>query len=366
MKRFPALDFLRGLAILLVLFTHFKVVAILYQVGWIGVDLFFVLSGFLVSGLLFHEYQKYQRIHPLRFLIRRGFKIYPMFYFFIAVSVLLGPSLRQVASDIHPEYFSDVNRLTVLHEALFIQNYFPGIWINTWSLGVEEHFYFALVLVCFLVIKTGWIENRKGMVTGMVVLMLAALGMRIQNNISHPDFYYISHLFPTHLRMDSLLAGVLVSYFFHFENEGFTALFQQKKAIIFVTCLVLVSFSFFFPIKSVFMNTAGLTLIYLGFAGWVGLVVAVPGSERNIQKFTGKRMFRLISRLGIYSYSVYIWHLFVKHFSLYLFEEFIPDLPQPVYFMIYFILTMFTGVLLSKLIEKPMLNLRNKWVPGRK
>ena len=62
--RLRELDFLRGIAILLVICRHKEVVHFLKQMGWIGVDLFFVLSGFLVSGLLFREYQKFGNIRP--------------------------------------------------------------------------------------------------------------------------------------------------------------------------------------------------------------------------------------------------------------------------------------------------------------
>ncbi|MBX6315440.1 MAG: acyltransferase, partial [Isosphaeraceae bacterium] len=89
------LDILRAVAILLVLGHHAPfspsdrpillrapLFALLYG-GWCGVDLFFVLSGFLVSGLLFTEFKAHGRISPGRFLIRRGFKIYPQFYIYI-------------------------------------------------------------------------------------------------------------------------------------------------------------------------------------------------------------------------------------------------------------------------------------------
>jgi len=76
--RIKGLDFLRGIAILLVLFRHNPLGNnIFYHFGWLGVDLFFVLSGFLVSGLLFTEYKKRGEVRIKRFLIRRGFKIYP-------------------------------------------------------------------------------------------------------------------------------------------------------------------------------------------------------------------------------------------------------------------------------------------------
>src|SRR3954471_20438531 len=84
--RLTELDFLRGIAVILVLFAHHYLISYTGTMGWIGVDLFFVLSGFLVSGLLFAEYKKFGDIHPVRFLIRRGFKIYPLFYLSILIT----------------------------------------------------------------------------------------------------------------------------------------------------------------------------------------------------------------------------------------------------------------------------------------
>jgi peptidoglycan/LPS O-acetylase OafA/YrhL len=80
--RLRELDFLRGIAILLVLLRHIHLFSFTKNMGWIGVDLFFVLSGFLVSGLLFKEYIKFGNIRPKLFLIRRGFKIYPIYFLF--------------------------------------------------------------------------------------------------------------------------------------------------------------------------------------------------------------------------------------------------------------------------------------------
>ena len=87
-NRLRELDFLRGIAIILVLFRHQVVSDFIGKMGWVGVDLFFVLSGFLVSGLLFKEYLKHGNIKPKRFLIRRGFKIYPVYYLFYIVFLI--------------------------------------------------------------------------------------------------------------------------------------------------------------------------------------------------------------------------------------------------------------------------------------
>ncbi|MSP58983.1 MAG: acyltransferase [Myxococcales bacterium] len=126
--RSAAIDALRGVAILLVLGRHIPEVLQLPAVvhtalaewrrfGWIGVDLFFVLSGFLVSGLLFREHQRHGRLFAGRFLIRRGFKIYPGFYLLLfATWLVLGRWLPPHA---------------LLSEGLFVQNYWLSAWAHT-------------------------------------------------------------------------------------------------------------------------------------------------------------------------------------------------------------------------------------------
>src|SRR5712691_7279144 len=99
MTRLKPIDILRAIAVLLVLGRHmipppasagwiFNRLARVWACGgWVGVDLFFVLSGFLVSGLLFREHEKFGRISVKHFVIRRGLQIYPAFWLLIAVTV---------------------------------------------------------------------------------------------------------------------------------------------------------------------------------------------------------------------------------------------------------------------------------------
>src|SRR5688572_11329479 len=98
-KRNLQLDVLRGVAILLVFGRHLEIprpegmmgtfAEVWYRLGWIGVDLFFVLSGFLIGGLLVTELQKHGRIDVTRFLVRRGLKIYPAYLVFIGFLMLM-------------------------------------------------------------------------------------------------------------------------------------------------------------------------------------------------------------------------------------------------------------------------------------
>ena len=154
MKRSISIDFLRGIAILLVIGRHIEVVPenlnsvlrapiiFLIRYGWMGVDLFFVLSGFLVSGLLYKEIKNYNTLSYRNFFLRRGLKIYPAFYFLIAITLFL--------------YNFDITTGALISELLFVQNYFSSLWAHTWSLAVEEHFYLTLpLIVIYTLVKSG-------------------------------------------------------------------------------------------------------------------------------------------------------------------------------------------------------------------
>jgi peptidoglycan/LPS O-acetylase OafA/YrhL len=164
--RVQQLDVLRGVAVLLVLVHHSPGgEGALLKAGWTGVDLFFVLSGFLVSGLLFKEHLRSGRIRPGRFYLRRGLKIYPNFYVMLAVTSA-ALALGHIA----------VEPWNVVHEAVFLQNYLPAAWWgreHAWSLAIEEHFYFLLPPVLILLLR--WGAFRRAPVRWAAVLA-AALG----------------------------------------------------------------------------------------------------------------------------------------------------------------------------------------------
>ena len=198
MKRSISIDFLRGIAILLVIGRHIEVVPenlnsvlrapiiFLIRYGWMGVDLFFVLSGFLVSGLLYKEIKNYNTLSYRNFFLRRGLKIYPAFYFLIAITLFL--------------YNFDITTGALISELLFVQNYFSSLWAHTWSLAVEEHFYLTLPLI---VIYTLVKKNEKFYVTTLLSVILTIIIYRIYHNASTP-FSTKYQVYPTHLRADAL------------------------------------------------------------------------------------------------------------------------------------------------------------------
>src|SRR6516164_11144842 len=132
-SRSTVLDALRAVAILLVLGRHANIAEVWSRIGWCGVDLFFVLSGFLISGLLFQEYKRFGEIRLRTFWLRRGLKIYPAFYIYILTELVT--------------YLLVYNKLPGAKspslfwlDATFLCNYWESLSGHTWSLAVEEHF----------------------------------------------------------------------------------------------------------------------------------------------------------------------------------------------------------------------------------
>jgi peptidoglycan/LPS O-acetylase OafA/YrhL len=364
-SRLLCLDLLRVLAVLLVLGHHaFRVwlppsdwpeymrAGFVHWArgGWVGVDLFFVLSGFLVSGLLFSEYLRHGRISPGRFYVRRGFKIYPAFYVMLVTAVLL---ITWRGIEWHPQ--------ELFAEAVFMQNYLRNLWVvgHTWSLAVEEHFYLALPLLLLVLARPG--TNgvpfpRLPLVVGCTCL--AVLGLRIWQAFQTP-FAFKTTMSPTHLRLDSLLFGVLLSYYWHFYPTRFKELLHPWRYTLIGCGAVLFLPAFLFPVETTpFLYTAGLTLLYLGGGA---LLVGVLLSAVPVNAAT-----RFLGLLGAYSYSVYLWHLPVIRWGVPGLERLLGiKLPSLLMAGLAIVGSFCLGVVMAKLIENPALALRDRLFPAR-
>src|SRR5262249_5498273 len=149
--------------------------------------------------LLFHEYKQTHKIRPGRFLLRRGFKIYPQFYLFILASLGVKLFFREPAAP-----------SAVLAEVGFVQNYAAGMWAHTWSLAVEEHFYLLLIAAIVWLTRRGGPDPFSALPKLACGLCGVILGMRVITWLLYPATSDYAHVFPSHLRMDSLLAGVIL------------------------------------------------------------------------------------------------------------------------------------------------------------
>jgi peptidoglycan/LPS O-acetylase OafA/YrhL len=205
-RHIPQLDVLRGIAVLMVMLSHVSgnVPSLhlnsVFHYGWIGVDLFFVLSGFLITGILLRT--KGQPGYFTNFYVRRILRIWPLYLCVLAFGFLLVPILQPqlrptVLEQCHPwqSYLFFIQNLLVPESGKF------GPLQITWSLCVEEQFYLVWPLIVLLC-------SPKSIVKLAVVAFLVSLGLRFASayNWLEIDFYH-----NTLCRFDGLAMGSLAA-----------------------------------------------------------------------------------------------------------------------------------------------------------
>ena len=325
--RNQALDVLRGVAILMVLGFHYSYFHWWWQVGWTGVDLFFVLSGFLISGLLLDEFAATGGIGVWRFWTRRGFKIYPPYYVLMVVTAVGLFAAR------------GTEPAGMWSELVFLQNYLPHIWQHTWSLAVEEHFYFMLPLLLAFLARKGRLGLLPWVFAALAVACLVMRVVEFANGVPAA----VVHA-QTHLRIDSLFAGVAIRYWKTSRPQSF----QRVARLPLWLGGLLVAPAFFLPPAGEFMSTAGLTLLYCGFGCVLVWAVGRPKSNAPVAI--------ALAWVGRSSYSIYLWHLplwALLYGGAVTFRFFAEGVA----------LSILLGWAMSKAVERPSLALREKLFP---
>jgi peptidoglycan/LPS O-acetylase OafA/YrhL len=383
-----ALDVIRGIAVLMVMFFHIKepiialsqsftdqvfnifksVILFLKAGGWIGVDFFFVLSGFLVSGLLFKEYKLTNTINPVRFLIRRGFKIYPLFFAFLIATLLFEIISLHFNLPVAVEAKQKYYWWGYILDAMFIHNYANGRWGHSWSLDVEEHFYILLVLYFVYLIKRKHsskkslspVENKLNyIVVTRTYIFLTVVGIlaRLIANIYHPVFRAPTHYAATHFRLDALFFGVYLAYLYQFYPEKLVFFKKYKVYLLILSIGYLLTNNVFDRQVNKWMSVISLGVHPLCF-----------GSILMIALESKSRFFRSIfmATIGKLSYAIYLWHVFVGSYILVYFPIVATNKLYWIYYLLgYFIISLVAGKLFTAWLEVPFLNIRNKYFPAK-
>lgn len=206
-----SLDALRSFAILLVIGSHWSVadyvsaggppVALqhnpVFYYGWAGVDLFFVLSGLLIGKQLWRELERTGNIRVGRFLLRRGLRIWPIYF-----AMLL--AYAAASHVVHPQW----------PDWLFLSNYVGGGFPRGWSLSTEEQFYIAVPILLLLVRRRIPLAGYLWIFAGIETLVLAVRHSRIATlraagiPYDHSDFTLI---YPFHVHLEGLLVGLAIA-----------------------------------------------------------------------------------------------------------------------------------------------------------
>jgi peptidoglycan/LPS O-acetylase OafA/YrhL len=343
------LDVVRGLAIVLALGWHFSgersgnvvLDALTWpgrSFGWAGVDLFFVLSGFLLGRLVLLEQLRTGRFDGRRFTARRLLKLWPVLYVFLAVQAVAGP-----------EPWTSY----LWQNALHVQNYAGTSLAHLWSLAVEEHFYLGLAVLFPL------FARRRGspslLAAILVGVLVGALALRIwaaTQGVSEVRLQW-----RTHFRVDSIAAGVLLALFCVHWPEHFERLRRRRWLLLGVLAAGTVHLVTVGKL-GVVGATIGFTVAYVTGAALLLLLYRAAWVPR------ARRLTAPVALLGRYSYGIYIWHIFAASFVLGLLPAGGPGSASVPGQVLQYGVAVVVGVLATVAVETPVLRLRDRLLPA--
>lgn len=289
MKKIPQLDAVRGLAVLLVLIHNTNIypswhLGFISANGWMGVDLFFVLSGFLITGILLDAKQSSQYFQ--NFYARRCLRIWPLYYAALILMFVIVPLLRPSAA---PLIFGERSSPWWAYP-LFLQNFVvsvpsaaAGLLGATWSLAVEEQFYLCWPLV---VRFCGEAQLRRIAIT--VICLSPAL--RLYASLHHVNIYS-----NTFCRLDGLMAGALLAVVIRSGN------FSPSKFVSRAWIVFLVSVPFALVIETFHARWIGFSVIVAASVSFVYL--ALFSQQRWLRSILTNRF---LVYTGTISYGIYL------------------------------------------------------------
>lgn len=337
-----------------------------FNVGyWSGVDLFFVLSGFLVGGLLISELRTRGEIDLKRFWIRRGLKIWPSYYLYLAYLVVL-------TAFVYVDRTVPRGQLTALmvhaKKFVYLQNYASfnkppalafGPGTHTWTLAVEEHFYLLLPLLLVISGKR-W---RTILPVVSIALLVVCLAIRLRS--FHQPMNWTWDYQVTHKRIDALFFGVLL-VFLSQTRPGFLAAVGRWRPLVGVAGLMLIAPMFFIPLDSGFVKTFGYLLLSLGYGCILLTFVSSEPGHGLLGRALATRPARALAWVGFWSYSIYLWHMeIVSLMNSGPVERWFDGYPSDFRLLVYLTAAIGVGVLMGRLIEKPALMWRERYFPSR-
>lgn len=371
-------DILRSLAILLVMLVHLPlnatpgVLVTVREYGWLGVDIFFVLSGYLIGTQLFKEVTRTGAVDFNSFYLRRAFRIFPAFFVVLGLYALV-PVLRDNPA------MQPLWKFATFTVNLGFDPREGNAFSQAWTLAVEEQFYLVLPLLVLLLYKrigTGWVLALAGllMLVGVVLrytIWDIQVGTLVAEGQFRPAFatYLRDVYYPTYTRLDGLLFGVVLASARFFKPELCRQYLPPKVTIpsglIFVIAALIcfidrgpLAGQGIFPVFQAQLGAvAGFPLISIGIAL---LFCAMLDLEHVLSRWPMPGA-ALVATL---SYSLYLTHKSAFHVTRLVVGE--ENLQGSFGFAVYLIASFVVAVVLWFSVERTFLHLRDKMLSSSK
>lgn len=366
-QHIPALDGLRGIAILLVLMHNaghfgahpsgaFWLTALISAIGWVGVQLFFVLSGFLITAKLL-ETQNAPNYFSV-FFGRRALRIFPLYYLALIVGLLIVPAVTQHPAANAPHVVHQVWLWTFLSNWAYPMGTAPYGFAHFWSLAVEEQFYLIWPFIVYRA-TTGTLARVCYAMILAALIFRSALAFNGASEVMIYEF--------TVCRIDALAMGALLAIWLR--SPDWTRQLHEKAAArllpaAFVIFLLGAVLSRLYTRTELFTQTLGYTLLGIFFAAM--LLACLAGANRLNRRWRQFLSMRVLRSIGKYSYAMYVFHFPIELYlepSMPLFQQRFGAWSGIVFLLAVGLLTYGAAFLSYHLYEKHFLRLKSWFTP---
>jgi peptidoglycan/LPS O-acetylase OafA/YrhL len=311
-ERLAGLDLLRALAITLVVLWHFPLAVFPFHwrpATWAGVDLFFVLSGYLIGTQLLRPFAEQRRPSIRDFFLRRMFRVLPAYGVVLAIYFLV-PGFREWP------VLAPLWRFLTFTLNFGLDASKTGAFSHAWSLCVEEHFYLVLPVIVFALMRRPSARRTAivagGLLLGGMLLRASLYYFLLYKHPYRPDespgarFLQIIY-YPTYNRLDGLTVGVLIAAVRLFRPAWWARLAGFGNEILALAAVVLVgAFCLCQQMRSFSTAVFGYPLLALGF-GLLLIASLSPHCFLSRQRFFG------VTLIATLSYSLYLTHKEIMH-----------------------------------------------------
>jgi peptidoglycan/LPS O-acetylase OafA/YrhL len=362
-NRLYGLDTLRAIAIVIVLIYHYQVVVsrenvfgFMSQLGWTGVDLFFVLSGYLIGNQILSAFAKGQDFSLKLFYIRRFLRTLPNYYFVLALYFIFPVALSGTATAPLWSFLTFTQNLDMRAGETFT---------HSWSLCIEEQFYLIFPVIALVVayvkrsIMLGWIVIVSAM---LFAIFLRGFTWHAQGEAAIPMQSFMEHIYYFSLtRFDELLPGVAIALLKNFHPDTYAKVIRKGNLLLIlgvasVSAMFYVYYHYPYGTSLVVVST-GYSLLAISFAILV-LAALSPNSLLHRIRIPGA------ASVALWSYAIYLIHKPLFQVLKAPLTEHGIDIHDWLGVAIIMAVSIFCGWALYFFVETPFMKLRARFFPS--